>query len=371
MSKTIPPYILYPLVFIVAVVISVYAVRKVIFITRKRKLYDIPDNIRKIHGDQIPSFGGIGIFTGYLITAAWFLSTEWYAVIISSLVLFFTGIYDDLMNMRPVKKLIAQLLASLISIAFLFMLSPVLFDGGDEGISTMALWSYIGIATVACTFFINAFNFIDGIDGLACTLAVLYSLVLAGLFMAINATGIACIMFSLAGATAGLLYFNRPPAKIYMGDTGSMVLGFTLFVFSLIFFCMYDWASIFTPIAEVVHSREGAAIILISLLFIPAYDAVRVFVVRLSKGGSPLRADRSHLHYYLLDAGLSHAQSVMVILSANVSLIVCGYFLQDVGIEIAISVLTLLTTGLVLFIYRLRRKVKSGERRAESAERRA
>src|ERR1700744_2270174 len=124
MTVLAPPYLLYFIAILASLVVSLYAVRKIIFITRHRKIFDIPDNTRKIHGAEIPSLGGIGIFTGYIVVAAFFMfndSSGWHYILISSVILFFTGIYDDIMNMRPLKKLAAQLAASAITVYFAFM----------------------------------------------------------------------------------------------------------------------------------------------------------------------------------------------------------------------------------------------------------
>src|SRR5205809_7907689 len=121
MSGPLPPYLLFFAAIIVSATISLYAVKKIIFITRHRRLYDIPDNIRKIHGAQIASLGGIGIFIGYIVAAAFFMVTNlkgWNYMLVSSVLLFFTGIYDDIMNMRPSKKLLAQLIASAVAVYF-------------------------------------------------------------------------------------------------------------------------------------------------------------------------------------------------------------------------------------------------------------
>ena len=153
-----------------------YAVRKIIFITKERKIFDIPDNTRKIHGAQIPSLGGIGVFTGYIVTATFFMFTgnsSWNYILTSSAILFFTGIYDDLMNMRPLKKLLAQLIASAITVYFALM--PAIPHGLLSGTQGLPYWALAASLTVACTFFINAFNFIDGIDGLACSNSLSYT----------------------------------------------------------------------------------------------------------------------------------------------------------------------------------------------------
>lgn len=336
---------------------SMYSVKKIIFITRHRKIYDIPDNIRKIHGANIPSLGGIGIFIGYIVAASFFIFPGWFYVVASSVILFFTGIYDDIMNMRPSKKLLAQLAASAIAIYF----ADIRFTDfhGALGMHQLPYWFSIGLTTFCCTFFINVFNFIDGIDGLACFMAILFSGLLGSGFAAMGEVRMAGICFGLAGATLGLLYYNFPPARIYMGDTGSMLLGFSIFLLSVLF--VNTWpgqhAENITPF---IHSLSGAVIIVLSILFLPMYDAIRVFILRASRGTSPLKADRTHLHYYILDAGFNHSQSALIILASTIFLIISGYFLQDVDVPLAIICLTTLASAILLGVYIVRQRKLRG-----------
>lgn len=359
MLTSIPPYLLYLAAMIGAAVISSYAVKKIIFITRLRKIYDLPDDTRKIHGAQIPSLGGIGIFIGYMVAAAFFMLTSqigWNYIIASSVILFFTGVYDDLMNMRPSKKLIAQLIASAITVYFADIRLTSFY--GMFGPGELPYWFSIVFTTLCCTFFINVFNFVDGIDGLACVTAILYMGVLGGMFAAMSATGIAGIAFGLCGACVGLLYYNKAPARIYMGDTGSMFLGFTVFVLSVLFINMYGVRGVNQ--LPFIHSQLGAIIIICFTLFLPVYDAIRVFILRASKGISPLKADRTHLHYYLLDAGLTHTQAVFVITTANILLVALGFILQDQNPLLALLCATLLASLILGIVYRLRQR-KSGK----------
>lgn len=336
MFHSVPPSILFIAAFAASALISMYSVRKILFITCSRKLYDIPDDTRKIHGAGIPSLGGIGIFIGFIMVACvfWPGRPKLINFFLPSLVLlFFTGIYDDLMNMMPSKKLASQLLASLITICFCDIRITSLY--GILGIETLPYTVSIVFTTLACTLFINAFNFIDGIDGLACVLAIFYSLVLAVLFHSVQRVGLTISAICLIGATVGLLVFNFAPAKIYMGDTGSMMLGFAIFIFALLFIEGYGVAfDSATPVASatwlsMVHSKKSALLVAFSILFLPVADALRVFALRLSRGKSPLYADRTHLHYYLLDSGLSHSQSVLVILMVNLLIVAAAFAFQD------------------------------------------
>ncbi len=320
MLTALPHYLLYMLAIVVSAVISVYSVKKIIFITRKRKIFDIPDNIRKIHGEQIPSLGGIGVFIGYMATVPFFVPISFQGlnyIIISSVILFFTGVYDDIMNMRPSKKLVAQLLATAVTVYFADVRITSFY--GLMGIGVLPYWVSIGLTTFLGTFFINVFNFIDGIDGLACMMSILYSAIF-GIFLALNGnTEEAFIAFALLGGTLGLLYFNYPPAKIYMGDTGSMLTGFSIFVLALLFIHASE---------TIIWCRlSGASVMLVvlSVLFFPVFDALRVFALRASKGISPLKADRRHLHYYLLDAGLSHAATAWLLIGVNVATIAIAF----------------------------------------------
>ncbi len=363
MFNFIPPYLLYIISFALSAVISMYAVRKILFITRSRKIYDLPDDTRKIHGAEIPSLGGIGIFTGFLMVSSFL----WlghplciYTFLPSAILLFFTGIYDDLMNMKASKKLVAQLIASAIVVYFSNIRITSLH--GIMGIETLPYIVSFTLSTLGCTLFINAFNFIDGIDGLAGIIAVLYSCILGMLFAVFHFEGNAIVAFSLAGATLGLLVFNVAPAKIYMGDTGSMMLGFTVFILSLIFLedvkksGKFANDEPFRQAVSLIHSEKGSLIIIISVLFLPVYDALRVFALRLYKGKSPLKADRTHLHYYLIDAGFGHTASVAIIVITNMLIIASAFLTQDLNPLVSLLCAVSLASVALFIIYALRRK---------------
>ena len=354
MFNYIPGYILYLTAIIASALVSAYSVRKILLITRSRKIYDLPDDTRKIHGGGIPSLGGIGIFIGYIMIATFFWpGRPMFAnyIIPSTILLFFTGIYDDLMNMRPYKKLVAQLLASAITVYFADI--RIVSLNGIFGIGELPYLTSCFLTTLGCTLFINAFNFIDGIDGLACVMALLYTMIPGVLFGFMHVDGVAWVCFSLAGATLGLLFYNIAPAKIYMGDTGSMLLGFTIFVLSVLFIKEYGTHSSELPM---IHSPQAAMMITFSILFMPVYDALRVFILRASRGISPFKADRTHLHYYLLDAGFTHSQSVLIIFTINILIIAAAYLMQDLNPVVTLSGMVLLASMALLVIYILRQK---------------
>jgi UDP-GlcNAc:undecaprenyl-phosphate GlcNAc-1-phosphate transferase len=353
MIALIPAYILYPAALLVSVIISLYAVRKIIFITHSRRIFDIPDNVRKIHGAQIASLGGIGIFAGYMVASAFFMYMEWYYVVAASVILFLTGVYDDIMNMRPSKKLVAQLIAAAITVFLADIRITSLY--GIAGIWDLPYPVSTALTVLACTFFINVFNFMDGIDGLACTLAILYTGIAAALFAGMGDQNMAGISLSLMGATIGLLYYNIAPAKIYMGDTGSMLLGLTIFTLCISVINLYS-TGLNTHLLPLLHSSQAVLMVMLSVIFIPVYDAVRVFILRLSKGRSPLLADRTHIHYYLLDAGFSHTAAVITIALANLLLIALSLLLQDINPLLLLLILSAVTSAMMFLLYSVRSK---------------
>ncbi len=346
MTTPLPPYLLYLAAVVTSVAISLYAVRKIIFITRSRKIFDIPDNVRKFHGDQIASLGGIGIFAGYMVASAFFMYLEWYYVVAASVILFFTGVYDDIMNMRPSKKLIAQLVAASITVLLADIRITSLY--GIGGIWDLPFYASVALTIIASTFFINVFNFMDGIDGLACSLGILYTGVAAALFAILGDQNMAGISLSLLGATAGLLYYNVAPARIYMGDTGSMVLGLTIFTLCTALLNLYGSGQN-THNISLIHSSQGLTSIISALIFLPVFDALRVFVLRVRKGVSPLLADRTHIHYYLLDAGYSHTAAVIFIVSVNISLVVLAWLAQDLSPLLTFAILAV-AMSVVMFL---------------------
>ena len=359
MFTSLPPILLYLLSVILSAAISMYTVKKVIFITRKRRIYDIPDNIRKIHGEQIPSLGGIGIFTGFIAAAPLFITSDfkgWNYMVISLVILFFTGVYDDIMNMRPSKKLLAQLIASAITVYFADIRLQSLYDW--LGMGELNYWLTIGLTTFLCTFFINVFNFIDGIDGLACMMAIIYAAVAGGLFILSGQAAAACVAFCLLGATIGLLYYNYSPARIYMGDTGSMISGFTIFI--LLMLVLQAPGGNAVAGLSPIHSGSEALTIIVAMLFLPVFDALRVFAVRASRGISPLRADRRHLHYYLLDAGLTHAQSAWILSGTTLITIVIGYTLRGAAPALALAAIALPSIAITLIARKLRKARPQG-----------
>ena len=297
--------------FLVACFVAVIAIPVVIKISELKSLMEKPGE-RRSHSTPTPTFGGIAIFAAILI--AYFLwpsidQTDIYRTNLSiagMTILFFIGIKDDLVGIDPAKKLLFQVLAAMILILFgdlrVDYLYGIMGFHHIEEIVSIVLTCFIFIALT------NAINLIDGIDGLAGGIATIASSTFGGWFLLTNHFTMACLAFTLSGALLGFLRFNfSKTSKIFMGNTGSLIIGFLLAFFAVRFVSL-NASYRYEPTAFF-----NAPIIAIVILIVPIFDTLRVFLVRILAGRSPFSADRNHMHHILLDNGLSHAKATAVL----------------------------------------------------------
>ncbi|HRO43553.1 MAG TPA: MraY family glycosyltransferase [Flavipsychrobacter sp.] len=351
----IPPYVLFVAIPLLAAVACGFSIPKIILLAKRKKLFDLPDNHRKIHKEVVPNLGGVGIFFSFAIVASIFIKFEtfhtWNYLIAASMILFVVGIKDDIISLTPTKKFLAQIVAAVITV---YVADIRLFSlHGILGIDVMPGWLSVVFSIVGCIFITNAFNLIDGIDGLAGTIGVLCSFALGTCLFIQENYSAAYVAFALMGAIMGFLRYNIAPARIFMGDSGSLFIGFTISVLSIIFINSFDPSN--NLLASFIHTPKGALIFALSVLFIPVFDSFRVFVTRIAKGHSPFRADRTHLHHYLLDLGFSHSNTVTTLITANLLIISVSLLVQDLNPNIAIAAILTLTFGLFAILYFMRK----------------
>jgi UDP-N-acetylmuramyl pentapeptide phosphotransferase/UDP-N-acetylglucosamine-1-phosphate transferase len=183
---------------------------------------------------------------------------------------------------------------------------------------------------------INAFNLIDGINGLTGSLATLISITLGTWFFLVDRADLAIIAFSLAGATIAFLKYNITPARIFMGDTGSMLIGLISAILVI------EFIEIHTEIQGSPYAFTSVPAVAIGILILPLFDTFRVFILRIFRKRSPLSPDRSHIHHLLLDSGLSHMQATSVLVLVNLAFIFFVVFFQHIGsLRLLILILTL------------------------------
>ncbi|GHT14717.1 undecaprenyl-phosphate alpha-N-acetylglucosaminyl 1-phosphate transferase [Bacteroidia bacterium] len=299
-------------IFITAFLLSFLVMPVVIHLLTKWRIMDVGGR-RKIHKGFTPSMGGIGICVGFLISIMiWVPPTYWLPyryLLFGVFIIFITGLRDDVVSLSPRGKLVMQILAAYI----------VVWSGGNEmNMRITSLGGFCGITElpmvvsyllsifviVAIT---NAFNLIDGLDGLAAAIGLLAFTLLAAWFFAtrsVSNTNIVFVFFlvALIGSILAFLCFNWHPASIFMGDTGSLFIGFFLSV-ALIKFVSINNDPAFVSEYK-FHAPIAAAIV---IAFLPLFDTARVFLLRISQHRSPFLPDRQHTHHLLLHIGLTHA----------------------------------------------------------------
>lgn len=321
-----------------AFVVTLITIPPIISLIRKYKLYDKP-NARKEHTMPIPTMGGIAIMAGMSASLfLWFpFSTEpaLISFFFSVILLFGLGIMDDLKDLSAKYKFIIQIaLASLIAISGIRITS---FDGlfGIHEIPVQLQFTITVLAIVGIT---NAFNLIDGIDGLAGGIGFM-SLITLGIFLIMNRDGnTALIAFALAGGILAFLYFNFNPAKIFMGDTGSLVLGFVVAVLSIRLLQVNTVAA--------VPALANAPIFIMGVSLIPVFDTLRVFGIRMWKGHSPFSPDKTHIHHLLTNQGYTHAFAAKLICFVHGFILIEIYFLRNMRMEFQL----ILLFGFMLFV---------------------
>lgn len=343
-----------------AFIIVMAATPFIITLSHKRKLLDLPDGKRKLHAIQTPNLGGIAIFLGVLLTLLLIptepLLKEASLCLFAAVVLLLLGIIDDLEGVRPRAKFLIQIIIALILSAGADIRISHFY--GIFGIEQLPYVASIAISSFIIIFLVNAINLIDGINCLAAGVSSLACLVFSYCFAVIEATGHLAISLSLLGALLAFLWYNKTPAKIFMGDTGSLVIGLILSVLTIEFLELNYTHS--TPEKIPGMPFPNAPVLTFGLLIIPIFDTCRVFVIRILKGRSIMLADRNHLHHRLLDLGLTHIQATATLIFVNYFILVLATFLISLPIEWGFVVLMIPIfsfNGLIGYLLNKRRAI--------------
>lgn len=342
------------LAFVTAFVVAMIVMPPLIKIIHKFKLFDVPD-VRKEHSTPIPTMGGIASGAGMLMACIfWFRFSEESFIIsffFSMAVLFAIGMMDDLRNLSARYKFGVE-----IAVAFLIAFSGVRISSfnGLFGIYELPVYAQYTFTVLAITGITNAFNLIDGIDGLAGGLGFM-SLVITGIFLTLSGdANNAVIAFALSGGLLGFLYYNFNPAKIFMGDTGSLVLGFVTAVLCIRLLQL----NIDVRQAVIPH----APVFVFSIVAIPVFDTLRVFALRIWSGRSPFSPDKNHIHHLLTNNGWSHSFASKFLCGVHAVMLVLGFFLKGVPQLAGLVILILVLFIVVIIFQKLRAPISSSEK---------
>ncbi|MEI8058842.1 MAG: MraY family glycosyltransferase [Ferruginibacter sp.] len=335
-----------------AFLVTFFAIPIIIQVAKEKKLFDEPDE-RKVHKTVIPTLGGLGIFAGFIIATLMGvpsgISSELQYFAAAATVIFFLGLKDDILILSASKKFIGQLVAAGIIIKF-------------GGLQITNMYGFLGIheiphiAGIILTIFTiivitNSFNLIDGVDGLAASLGILATLVFGTYFYLTGQITFAVMAFALAGSIIGFLIYNHSPAKIFMGDTGSLLLGLINAILVIKFINVAGNPAVKFPI-------EASPAIGFAILMVPLFDTLRVFTLRILDRRSPFSPDRTHVHHFLLDLGFNHRKVTFTCVSVNIGFILTAFFLRHLGTTSVVGILMVAAFTFIGVIYYSRPKMK-------------
>ncbi|MDO9000720.1 MAG: MraY family glycosyltransferase [Bacteroidota bacterium] len=344
------------LVFLTAFIVVLYSTPALIKVAVLKRLIDVPSEDRKIHKGSVPTIGGIIIYAGTLFAyALWYniddmvyyetifeSVLEFKLIVATSLILFFVGVKDDIIGTAPVKKLFAHIVVALI----LVLMGNIRITSlhGIFNVYDIPYWGSVFISIFTYVVVVNSINLIDGVDGLAAGVGLITSVAFGIWFIYANEFPYAALSFALAGSLLGFLIFNFSPAKIFMGDSGSLVIG--------VFLCILAIKVIEFPIQKLdsFWVQVSKPVFAISALIYPLLDTLRVFITRALQGQSPFNADRNHLHHKLIDCGYSHVKTVIIIYTFSIITIGASlltyYFNQP-----TFSLITIVVTSLIFLVF--------------------
>lgn len=339
----VPSYLLIGIASLAAFLITFIAIPGLVKIAGHKGLMAHP-NGRTSHLNPTPNLGGVAIFSGVILAAVVFTGIttahEIKYIIAGMLILFFVGLKDDIQELPAYQKLIGQSIASLIIILpgnFYMHSLHGLFGIHELGFVPGVILSWFLFQVL-----INSLNLIDGIDGLASGIGIHASLFFGVVFLIEGFPAYAVMSFVLAASLLAFFYFNvySKKNKIFMGDTGSMLIGLLMAIFAVKFLNI-DNSTLF------FGQNHMAPAVALSVLMIPMFDAARVSLVRIAHGKSPFAADRTHIHHYVLRLSDSHITATLMILSANAFFIALPWLFRNLNGEVLI--LMMLALSVILF----------------------
>ena len=330
-------YLFVILTFVISALIASIIIPRILLIATRKRLYDIPD-ARKVHTKAIPRLGGVSFYPTILFSFCYvfalrilfkydvesilaeYLIPELLLLVCGMTLLYLTGIADDLVGVRYRQKFLIQIIC-----ASFFPLSGLWINNfyGLFGLGEIPFWAGIPFTMFVIVFITNAINLIDGIDGLASGLSSVSLLIMGTLFLYKELWAYSMITFATFGVLVPFFYYNvfgsaEKARKIFMGDTGSLTLGYII-SFLVIKYSMYN--------PNIGMYTEGALLIAFSTLIVPLFDVVRVVLFRIRKGKSPFEPDRNHIHHKLLAIGMSTKRAMVYLIIMAIALSIANIVL--------------------------------------------
>lgn len=324
--------------------LTFYTIPTVVKISRRKNLMDEPGS-RSSHLRKIPNLGGISMFYSLAVCASIFAFElfDLYKFLFASLViLLYIGVMDDIVVMRAYKKLFAQIIVTSLMVIGSDVRIRSFF--GLFGVYELNYFFSVAMSIFTFIVLINAFNLIDGIDGLAGGYSILCSAMFGISYYRLGEYNYPLVVLSgvIIGCVIGFLYFNLSNYrnnKIFMGDTGSMILGFLLAFTAICFIDIF----IDKELPEVPrYYLQSAPAIAMAILILPIIDTLNVFIIRICNGKSPFVADKNHIHHSLLKLGLTHRRSTTYILMYYLFIVSVAYFYRHINVNVLLLIIVIL-----------------------------
>lgn len=335
-------------------IICYFSIPSIIKVAKIKNIFDEPCERRR-HKNNVPTLGGVAIFGSFIFSITFWANQnqiiELQYIIASLIILFLIGIKDDIIELVAYKKLLGQFFAACILVFFADIRITSLF--GLLGVFELpylvsSMLSLVGIIGIT-----NSFNLIDGIDTLAGSIGALV-LVYFGMWFFLSENFQYCIVsFSLVGSLLAFLCYNRTPSKIFMGDTGSLLVGLVASVLAVKFVELNR-----SYVGNEMYRVFSAPAVALSILIIPIFDTFRVFLLRIMQGRSPFSSDRNHIHHILTDVGFTHIKTTLILLILNIIVSISTLFLMKARGEVL--VLFNFSVMFVFYYYFLRLRNRKG-----------
>jgi UDP-N-acetylmuramyl pentapeptide phosphotransferase/UDP-N-acetylglucosamine-1-phosphate transferase len=315
--------------FTVSLFLSFISISPIIALAKGKKLFDMP-NKRGVHKYATPTLGGIAIFAGFMFSSLVFaglIDTYQSLPVICAgcLIIFLVGLKDDVFVLSPAKKFWAQVIVAIL-IVFLTDIRITNLHG-MFGVREIPYVVSVFISIFIIIAITNAFNLIDGIDGLAASMGIISSTCFGIWFFLIENMEFAILCFAISGSLLGFIRNNvtkNLEKKLFMGDTGSLLIGFVLACVAI----QFNESNL---LIKGDYKIISAPAVSIGIMFMPLFDTLRVMIVRLIKRKSPFKPDKQHVHHLLLSLRYTHLQATTLLSVAAIGFIIVSFVLKDIG----------------------------------------
>ncbi|MBL7962938.1 MAG: undecaprenyl/decaprenyl-phosphate alpha-N-acetylglucosaminyl 1-phosphate transferase [Flavobacteriales bacterium] len=359
--------------FLTAFVVVLFTMPVLIKVALMKHLVDEPNDKRKLHHRSVPTIGGIILFAAIIFSyALWFpqagtlgIQAEGFKamyqamgaayrdfkfLIAAMVLLFFIGVKDDIVGFSPVKKLVGHIIVGYILVVMAGMRIKDMH--GILGIYELPFAVSVAFSLFVYVVLVNAFNLIDGVDGLAGGVGFISAMSFAAWLFLSGDVAMALLACVLGGALLGFLIFNTHPARVFMGDSGSLIVGAILCVLVL---HVVDHETRKLPLWL---RNVPAPLFAMAAVAYPLVDTFRVFFLRAVRGVSPFTADRNHIHHRLMDRGLGHRGTVAVLYAYSIAMVLLSLVTRDLQPNKGLLILGVAAFGLVLLPLLFKRPAK-------------